>query len=533
MSAFLSGSLALNPRVFRADTARTWFQATLMLLLSALVLTCHAAADPDSALVKRGAYLTDAGDCVSCHTAKGGQPFAGGLMMKTPFGEISTPNITPDKETGIGNWTDEQFYKVMHEGVGHEGEYLYPVMPFPWYTTVTRDDVAAIRAYLRSVPAVHKSRLPNDLAFPANIRKALLAWRAVFFDARDFQPDPNHSAQVNRGDYLVNGLAHCGECHNSRPVAGATSSVRQALAGGVVDNWYAPNISSDARDGIGAWSNAQLVRFLKTGVAADKTIAAGPMAQTIHNSLSKLTDDDLMAIAVYLKTTKPQSRPVGKQHALFAGPQARGGGTYLNYCASCHGLDGEGLAGVIPALNDNGIVKSKGPESVINVVLGGLKARESYAPMLAIGAGMSDQDIADVANYVRQHWDNAAPATALPGTVAKLRADTATFMNPLSENDCAPLELGSPARAISEQAGALQKLQSETPDNMPRRVKDLLTEARTHAPNASQADLVNGLTAGYCRVLVTDSQLAPRERALRLGHFSELVYSAASGQKLQ
>ncbi len=508
-----------------------WYQ-WLVCCFAFCALPVLAAEKTDDAAVQRGAYLVNAGDCAACHTAKGGKPFAGGLYMPTPFGEIATPNITPDRQTGIGAWTDDQFYRLMHEGVGPKGEYIYPVMPFPWYTIVTRDDVAAIRAYLNTVAPVRKAQEPNRLKFPASIRSSLLAWRTLFFEPRDFKRDPALSDAVNRGDYLVNGLAHCGECHNGRPGFGATSDHRKVLAGGVIDNWYAPNISSDARDGVGSWSNDQLATYLKTGVSPNGGVAAGPMAETVH-SLSKLNDGDLLAIAAYLKTTKPQAAPAGKQHDLYAGIHARGGDTYLSFCVSCHGVEGRGLEGVIPALADNGAVKAAGPQDVINVVLGGLHAREGYAPMLAIGAGMTDVQIADVANYVRQNWDNKAPPTAEPGMVAKLRADSATAMNPGSAADCRPRTLSQRALKISKQPIASSDVMAAwTATDVALRIDGLVSQVRKTAAKTPTADLVNGLTSGYCSALVRAGHLDRKERALQLGHFSELVYSAATGQKL-
>ena len=498
-------------------------------LALALFPLAGIAADADrSELVTRGAYLTNAGDCIACHTAKGGKPLAGGLYMNTPFGAISTPNITPDKATGIGAWTDEQFYRAMHDGIGHKGEYLYPVMPFPWYASVTREDVMAIRAYLNTQPAVSQARPPNKLSFPYSIRESLLAWRQVFFKPVTFTPDPNQSPEVNRGSYLVNGLAHCGECHNSRPVAG-TSKWRESLQGGVVDNWYAPNITSDPRDGIGAWRNEEIATFLKTGAAPGKGIALGPMAETVH-SLSHLTDADLLAIAAYLKATPAKADAPSQQHALYEGRGARGGDTYLSYCASCHGLDGKGLAGVIPSLSGNGAVRAKGPQNVIGAVLGGLPARERYAPMLAIGAGMSDQEVADVTNYVRQNWANAAPATAQAGMVAQLRAATDTPMNAASAASCPRVTTAPLAAALrDDRRGIRTQLASITEADMPARSGTLVTDARAVAPSATPADLVNGLTAAYCGVLQADASLDRNTRALRLGHFSELAYAAASG----
>ena len=505
--------------------------AALVVLAVAASSAARAADVPKSDLVARGEYLAHAGDCIACHTAKGGQLLAGGLSVETPYGPISAPNITPDKATGIGAWTDEQFYRTMHDGLGRHGEYLYPVMPFPWYTIVTRDDVMAIRAYLNAQPAVHNVPPPSKLRFPYNVRASLLAWREVFFKPKDFKPDASQSAEVNRGSYLVNGLAHCGECHNARAVAG-TSKYREGLQGGVVDGWYAPNITSDVHSGIGGWSNTDIATYLKTGTAPGKGVAAGPMAETVH-SLGYLTDADLLAVAAYLKTTPPKADP-DKHGDLFAGAGGRGSGAYLNYCASCHGLDGKGLAGAIPALAGNPSVTAKGPGNVIGVVLGGLRARQQYAPMLAIGAGMSDQEVADVTNYVRQNWANAAPGTAAPGMVAKQRASLDTLLNVAPKSSCTAVAMPAPDQKIDPDRYATPaQLAGITDANLPQRTEDLVQRARATAPKAAQAELVNGLTTAYCNVVRADKTLDWNQKALRLGHFSELVYSAASGQRIK
>lgn len=501
----------------------------------AIPMAAHSATDEFTLnqQVARGAYLANAGDCMACHTSKGGKKFAGGLYMDTPFGQISTPNITPDLETGIGKWTDDEFYRVMHEGIGQHGQYLYPVMPFPWYTKVTREDVMAIKAFLMAQPAVHKVRPPNKLTFPFSVRESLLAWRLAFFKAGTFARDPATSDEVNRGRYLAEGLAHCGECHNASKVAG-TSKWRGSLQGGVIDSWYAPNITSDARDGVGNWSNAEIATYLKTGVAPGKTIALGPMAETVH-SLSKLNDADLNAIAAYLKQTPPAAVKNNDQKlALFKGRDARGGGTYLNFCASCHGLDGKGLPGVIPALDGNGAVTAKGPQNVINVILGGLEAREKYAPMPAIGAAMSDQEIADVTNYVRQTWDNGAPATAEAGTVSEARRKTDTLMSAGGEDGCSENNAPTIVKAIGSRRGSIdQQLARMTDQSMPQTAERVVAQVRAAAPGAANADLINGLAHAYCSVMNVNKTIEPNEKALRLGRFSQLVFMAAGGQKLK
>ncbi len=487
----------------------------------------HAADEPAANdLVARGAYLANAGDCMGCHTQAGGKPFAGGLSLKTPFGSIAAPNITPDKETGIGNWTDEQFYRVMHDGIGHDGEYLYPAMPFPWYTTVTRDDVMAIKAYLFAQPAVRQKNQKNGLIFPVSIRTSMLAWRAAFFKPGEFKPDPALSDELNRGAYLVNGLGHCGECHNGRPVAG-TSRFREALQGGTIDNYYAPNISSDPHSGIGAWSNAEIATYLKTGASINRGIALGPMAETVK-SLSKLNDTDLLAIAAYLKSTDPKSDNDRKSQ-LYAGRTAPGGATYLDFCASCHGVAGQGLKGVVPALDRNGSVQAKGPQNVISVILGGLEAKQSYAPMIAIGAGMTDQEVADVTNYVRQTWGNDAPATAQAGMVANIRKKTDTLMNASPAQGCPAVTPAPLAKALEDDRNGIEKqLVSLNDVDLPQNTQRIVSTLRKAAPGVPQADLVNGLAAAYCKVVRADTSLDDRQRALRLGHFAQLAHSATT-----
>ncbi len=507
-------------------SSRRWVGLALLLIGPQLVTSVNSA--PSSDVVARGAYLANAADCVACHTAKEGKPLAGGLAMNTPFGTIVTPNITPDKATGIGSWTDEQFYRVMHEGVGHRGEYLYPVMPFPWYTNVTRNDVMAIRAWLAAQPAVSRKREPNHLTFPFSVRAALLAWRTAFFKVGAFTPDRSQPTDVNRGAYLVNGLAHCGECHNARKVVGA-SQWQGALQGGVIDSWYAPNITSDVRDGIGAWSTDEIATYLKTGVSPGKGIALGPMAETVH-SLSKLDDDDLHAIAAYLKSTAPVANGDNQKKSLFAGRDARGGEAYLNHCASCHGDNGKGLEGVIPPLDGNGAVVSKGPQNVINVVLGGVAARDRYAPMPAVGAGISDQDIADVTNFVRQSWGNAAPATAESGMVGTMRGAIDSVMNVFSTQACAPIMPSALAQAFTtDRDGVRSRVAALTPANTADRTNDIVALARKISPEVPLADLVNGLTAAYCSVVRADPSMTWQQKTLQLGQFSELVYAAASG----
>jgi mono/diheme cytochrome c family protein len=497
---------------------RSWsfFGLWTCFLLSGFLLAVgnsFAAADKDT-LVERGAYLAKVGDCVSCHTAPGGQPFAGGLDMPTPIGELSTPNITPDAATGIGAWSDDDFYRAMHEGIGQHGEYLYPVFPFPWFTKVSRDDVLAIKAYLFSLDPISAPRRPSKLAFPFDIRETLLAWRTAFFKPATFVPNGGSSERVNRGAYLVEGLGHCGECHNHNSTFGA-SSLSGRLEGGSIEGWYAPNITANGRNGVGSWSEDELVTFLKTGAAPTVGLALGPMKETIDASLSHLTDEDVHAIAWYLKsvTTTEAAKLSERQNSLPFGSQS-----YLSYCASCHQLDGRGIAGVIPPLAGNGLVKSQGPENVIQVVLNGLEASRGLAPMPAVGVGMSDNEIVDAVNYVRASWGNGAPANASAGTVGDLRANSRSL---LAGNRCPPIVGRKLAEIIGDYDTGRGSAKTSIVE-MIDRIDRILPALR--ASGASNDDIVNAMISASCASVKNDTSVSASERAGMLGDLGGLVY---------
>jgi mono/diheme cytochrome c family protein len=505
--------------------------ALALLAATALASPSARAAAPDDALIQHGKYLTDAGDCQACHTAKGGTPFAGGLYMDTPFGPISTPNITPDKATGIGNITDDQFVRVFHQGIGMKGEHLYPVMPFPWYTKVTRDDALAIKAYLFSLQPVDAPRKPLKLVFPFNIRAALIGWDAVFLKTGVFKPDPKLSPEVNRGAYLVQGLAHCGECHNGRNLLGDTE-MAASLRGGPIDKWYAPNITSDPKEGLGRFTDEQVFTYLKTGEEKDMGVVVGPMSQTLHESLRKLTDSDLHDVVLYLKST-PAKEGYKPREPQPTNVDVRVDATaYLNYCASCHGQNGEGLAGAVPKLAGNGAVTAQGPETVLRVILGGIEAQGTYSAMPAIGARMSDQEVAEAANYVRSAWGNGAPATAGGGEVGTLRKATQTLMAANLPGGCPKIAESDTARVIA-QPDVQSVLASTTDVNILSNAETLITKVRAGAPKATQADIINSLTLGYCPVVMSNKSLTTQaQRAEMLDEFSERIYTeiASNGQ---
>ena len=493
-------------------------------LLAAILcaLAAPALADqPQSNLVKRGEYLARAGDCFSCHTQPGGTPLAGGRQVQTPYGTIAAPNITPDRDTGIGKWSNEDFYRLMHDGIDRERQYVYPVMPFDHYTKVTREDVQAIKAYLFSLQPVHAPRPPSHLAFPFDIRSSLIAWRTLFFKPGTFEPDRHRSELWNRGAYLVEGLGHCGACHTPRNLLSG-SETGKSLGGGEIkgQGWFAPNITSDVREGIGGWSEHDLVEYLKTGVAPGRSVAAGPMTETIHSSLQYLTNDDLRAIAAYLKEAPGKQLYSEKRSTWAAGETG-----YLTYCASCHQLDGRGIAGGVPALAGNGVVTAGGPQDVIRTILGGMPASGQYGPMPGFAKVLSSVQIAEIANYIRTSWGNKAPPTEDSSMVADLTRQTNTML--AGTAGCEPV--APPLAQAIDSKGIEQDLRNTDAANMLEQINVILpklTSGGSHpAGSPAQADLVNGLTAAYCPVVMADGSLPAEQRLWQLQHFASLVYT--------
>ena len=373
-------------------------------------------------VVARGAYLARAGDCVSCHTAPGGQPYAGGYKLDTPFGYLLSPNITPDAVTGIGRWTADDFWRALHQGVNQRGQDMYPVMPFDFYTRVTREDSDAIFAYLRSVPAVRNAVVVNHLRFPFNQRWSMAVWRELYFSPGSHKPDPAKSAAWNRGAYLVEGLGHCSACHSPRNALGGIEKDK-TYTGATVDGWFALNLSAELHTGLGIWTVEQIATYLKTGAVAGKTTALGPMALVVKNSTSQMSEADLSAMATYLKdipanSTLRQGKPAPDP------TRAAGAALYLDHCAGCHQAGGRGMPGVFPPLAGNGVVLASDPADILKVVLHGVPAQGKYVPMPAFAGQLNDQQVADLANYLRTSWGNGAAANTTAAKAARLRGAT-------------------------------------------------------------------------------------------------------------
>lgn len=519
--------------------------AVLTGVVSGTLLAAPAAAQEpnvsDPELIARGKYLVTAGDCVACHTAPGGKPFAGNYKLNTPIGAILTPNLTPDPETGIGKWDYATFERAFRQGIGDGGEYLYPAFPFGWYTKVTDDDTRAIFAYLKSLEPVNEKRRDNEIPFPFNVRTALITWRTAFFSEGRFKPDPQASAEVNRGGYLVEGLGHCGMCHNERKLVG-NSSLAGRFGGGVIDGWYAPNITPDDHQGIGGWTDAQVVTYLKTGTAPGNRpgVAAGPMRQTIEESLSKMTDADLKAMVAYLRTIPAKQTYKAKDLQAFNQPGAPGADTYLTYCSSCHQPDGKGIPGAVPALAGNTSVQSAGPETVLRVIYGGLAAQSGYAPMLAIGQEMTDVEVRNVTDYIRNAWGNSAPVISSDSAASDARAATRTML--AGTAPCAEVAQGAVLKAF-ESAGAADALKGLTQEQFVPTLAKLLPQVKAAygdkpAETGGQSvddELVNGLTTLYCQVgrdPYLERQRAGAPEATRpwpsvIGNFANIAYSQA------
>ena len=367
------------------------------------------AAAPDQAQIERGQYLVRAGDCISCHTAPKGKPLAGGLPIPTPFGVIYAPNITPDADTGIGKWSKDDFWNAMHNGIDDEGKHLYPAFPYPWFTKLTRADVDAIKDYLASVPPVKQQNRAPELTWPLGWRGVMAGWNLLYFHPGTFEPNPAKSAEWNRGAYLVEGAGHCGACHTAKNSLGAVKSDTPLQGGSAGEHWYAPRLTGDVRNGLGDWSVADIVEYLKTGSNA-KSATAGDMTDVVKNSTQYLSDADLKAIAVYLKDI-PASSGASRPEVLAGETMARGEALYLDNCIGCHMPDGGGVAKVFPPLKRSAAIQEIEPGTVLHVVLGGetmaaTNAKPSGLAMPGFAEKLNDQQIADVVNYIRNAWGN-------------------------------------------------------------------------------------------------------------------------------
>ncbi|MGA7440215.1 MAG: cytochrome c [Luteibacter sp.] len=399
-----------------------------------LIAGAPSNADP----VARGAYLARAADCVACHTvAEGGKPFAGGLAFKLPFGTIYSSNITADPETGIGNWTDDEFVRAVREGIRNDGKHLYPAFPYTSYTELSRADVLAIKAWLFTQPKVNQANRANDLGFPYNQRWAMAFWNAAFFRSHRFEPDAGRPPEWNSGAYLAGALGHCSECHTPRNF-GFGLKHGDALAGEVVNGWRAYNITSDGTHGVGHWSDEALAQYLRTGHADGHASASGPMGEAVAHSLQYLTLEDTAALVSWLRTVPAREGkdPIvvdAKAQAMLASTEAAPGGDastnamgshlFEGACASCHQWNGAGQQTPYASLAGTRGVNDPSGANVTQAILQGVKMRigENEVYMPAFGHAYSDTEVAALANYVIGHFGGKR-GEVTPEDVARQRA---------------------------------------------------------------------------------------------------------------
>ncbi len=392
-----------------------------------------ASRDDATTRIERGAYLARTGNCLACHTARGGAPGAGGLALATPYGTLYTSNLTPDPGTGIGAWSAAAFWRALHHGRSADGRLLYPAFPYTHTTLLTRADADALFSYFRSLPAVHQEVPRHELRWPYGTQLALAVWRALYFQPGEFRPDPAQGAEWNRGAYLVRAVAHCSACHASRDRLGGADWDR--LDGGLMEplGWYAPSLLAADEAGLAAWPIEEIVRLLQTGISAHGSVS-GPMAEVVLRGSQHFSDTDLRAIAGYLKAL-PQQAPAAATAAAAAPPETTarrllaGQQLYQDHCASCHGERGEGRADAYPPLAGNRMVTLARTENLLQMVLyGGFGPATAGHPrphgMPPFTQLLSDAEIAAVLSYVRSSWGNQAPEIS-PSAVHTMRTAAA------------------------------------------------------------------------------------------------------------
>lgn len=387
-------------------------------------------------LIKRGEYLTHAADCVACHTARGGQPFAGGFAFNLPgIGTIYSTNITADKETGIGNYTDQQFLDALHNGIRADGQHLYPAMSYASYTYMTDEDALAIKAYLFSLPAVRAPARENKLSWPFDNRSLMGLWNAFYNAGERFRPNPAQTAEWNRGAYLAEAMGHCGECHTPRNMAQALNN-RKKFAGALTAGWRAYNISADNKAGLGAWSDNDIATYLSTGHADGHGGAAGPMGEASDNSLTYLTAGDIRALVVYLRSVPAQDTdlprtvtvpaPASHREGATAGLDPRGEQIFAGACASCHDWTGISPLSKYATLTGVRAVNDPSATNVAQTIINGVdrNTAQGHIFMPAFGSAYSDDEIAAVSNYVTARF-GAEGAKLTAANIASLRKQVA------------------------------------------------------------------------------------------------------------
>jgi len=386
-------------------------------------------------IVKQGEYLARAADCAACHTAKGGREFAGGLAINLPFGTLWSTNITPDRDTGIGNYSDADFLDAVHRGIRRDGRPLYPAMTYTSYTYMSDADALAIKAYLFSLAPVRAPRRANTLAFPFNQRRLIALWSWLFNADKRFEPNTERNAQWNRGAYLAEALAHCGECHTPRTIAFSINN-RRKFAGAIAAGWRAWNVTEDGGTGIGAWSETDVYNYLSQGHASGHGTASGSMGEAVDNGFAAMTPDDIRAIVTYVRTVPPQSSPDLPATLAPPAPASPKSGAavtgvlgkhlFEGACAACHGWTGKSALSPFATLTGARAVNDPGATNVAQIVISGTRRTTpmGVVSMPAFGPSFTDAEIAAVANYVTARFGAKGSSLTEKG-VASLRRQSA------------------------------------------------------------------------------------------------------------
>lgn len=389
---------------------------------AALALLLTPVSDPTSGATQtptpaadqlaRGAYLARVGNCAGCHTQAGGSAYAGGRALPTPFGTVFSSNLSPDRKTGLGGWSADDFWRAMHLGRSRDGRVLSPAFPYDSFTRLRRDDVDALFAYLKTLPAVEQAQPPQQLRWPFGTQVALSAWQRLFFRPGVYKDDARQAPDWNRGAYLSQGLAHCSACHGTRNVLGATAGTARMDGQYLRElGWYAPSLHADDEAGVAHWSEAALQQWLRGG-RNEHASALGPMAEVVLGSTQHLNDADLQAMSRYLRSLPQTGRqePAPEDRPALA-LRGRGAQLYTDHCQQCHGEQGEGRPGAYPALAGNRTVLMRDPANLVRIIQrGGFAPATAANPrpfgMPPFAGELGAADLAALASYLRHAWGN-------------------------------------------------------------------------------------------------------------------------------
>ena len=404
-----------------------------------------------------------------------------------------------------------------------DGAYLYPAMPYGNYTQMTAADMDALWAYMRSVPAVQNTVPKNTLPFPLNIRSGIAVWQGLYFKPGLFTPVASNDAVWNRGAYLVLALGHCNQCHTPRNIAQGLETQHQ-LTGAQIEGWYAPDISNDPLSKISGWNIAELAQFLKTGTDPNNVKTFGPMQEVVHDSLRYLTDSDLRAIAVYLKDQQRDVAPQKPSPVKFA-RIGSGKRVYEDNCSSCHQSNGKGLVSTVPALAGNEAITAAEPYNVIMAVLEGFAPQGSWGAMGSFANTLSDDQIADVANYVRTAWGNAGTPNATPWAVANWRTRADTPKDQAHALLCPNLAKNVIQPALDAGADTLKQASADR-----GKMSKLVRDYHSAMPKASSADVIEALSTAYCRA-IAEEPISEERMSAQIADFAQHVAIALSASR--